>query len=392
VKLGVFKWSEGSNTYAAAYYFENVSGSYVSNAAVSRWQLTRYYCTGGGSATSVVTARELANPTAAATQYSLTVSGALTTVKLYAYKGLDDLTAYPFTFQVLSRTQANQAGAITPPGGGAGPNEKTSMSMYDGNTTVRAGSVRNGKIDAITVTFLPTAAVSDLCNQIGPTGQWSLANAPTGATIASVTRAANIFTINLVEGAVNTSVNTFTGTGQPSIFTVTFAPTPGVCSLDGFQDESPLDEAAPVITSFTSTNAAGNTAGKPEPNDTVVFGYSENVVQPAATTETLTLTRSGSTSAMTISDVNSVSINLQSAYQNPNTAVTFGATITTTEATSTVSAKLTVTMGTCDAATDCNKTNAGSTAVITPTSALVTDDAGNAAVPSLTALSAMRLF
>ena len=85
----------------------------------------------------------------------------------------------------------------TAPADGAAP-VRTAMVMQDTNA--------NGKVDQVAVTFSETLASST------DTAPWTLANVPSGGTLASVSTSGAVATLTITEGAgaANTAVGTFT--------------------------------------------------------------------------------------------------------------------------------------------------------------------------------------
>ena len=112
------------------------------------------------------------------------------------------------------------------------PPTLSTLQMFDGN--------KNGKVDQVVATFSETLATPYTA---GTTG-WTLANAPSGATLSSVSVAGNAATLTLAEGpgAASTAVGSFT---------VALAPTSGgVRDANGhrssFSATAPADRAAPA--------------------------------------------------------------------------------------------------------------------------------------------------
>jgi hypothetical protein len=149
----------------------------------------------------------------------------------------------------------------------------------------------DGRVDRIVVTFNSTLAASN------NTTQWTLANAPGGATKASVSTSGAVATLLLNEGTVNTAVGTFT---------VALAASPtGIRTTGGVQASfaatAPTDGAKPVPTAVT----LGGNSGTVGAGDTISITYSEalnpgticagwsDAVNPSNTTATVSISSSG---------------------------------------------------------------------------------------------------
>ena len=137
----------------------------------------------------------------------------------------------------------------------------------------------DGWVDRVLVTF--SGAIDASC-----TTGWTLANVPSGGSLAGVSLAGSTVTLTITEGA-----------GAPDTavgaFTVAFA---GCIETDAFGPSAPSDAAGPV---FVSLSDGGGADGKAEPADTFDLTFSEALAPTwgPSTTVTVTLQRSGNQNA-----------------------------------------------------------------------------------------------
>lgn len=137
----------------------------------------------------------------------------------------------------------------------------------------------DGRVDRVLVTF--SGAINPSC-----TTGWTVANVPSGGSLAGVSLAGSTVTLTIAEGA-----------GAPDTavgaFTVAFA---GCTDADAFGPRAPSDAAGPV---YASLSDGGGADGKLEPADTLDLRFSEALAPTWApsTTVTVTLQRSGNGNA-----------------------------------------------------------------------------------------------
>ncbi len=131
---------------------------------------------------------------------------------------------------------------------------------------------KNGKVDQVVATFSETLATPYTAGTSG----WTLANAPSGATLSSVSVAGNAATLTLAEGSgsANTAVGTFT--------VALAASSGGIRDANGhrssFSATAPADKAAPApVDSPTMQDSTGN--GKV---DRVAITWSEPIAAYSA--------------------------------------------------------------------------------------------------------------
>ena len=237
----------------------------------------------------------------------------------------------------------------------------------------------DGKIDQIKATFDETLAAYS-----AGTAPWTLAGAPAGTSIASVSVAGAVATLTLNEGAVNTAAVGMTlalatnvngirdAGGQQSSFTATAV----------------ADKAGPVPTNVTSTNAA--TLGRIDVGDTLTITFSETIAAP--TTGTASISEAdppgGGNDTLTIAGVSTASNTGSNAYVSGNNSNGTFASSTRTVTGSTI----TVTVaGACTGSCGANLT-AGTGALAFVPVVGITDAAGNAAAGSFTTAAGFRLF
>jgi hypothetical protein len=143
-----------------------------------------------------------------------------------------------------------------------------------------ADNDHNGRVDQVLVTF--SGAVGPSC----ATG-WTLAQVPSGGSLAGVSVSGSTVTLSVTEGAglLDTAVGNFT---------VAFA---GCADANSFTPTAPSDAAGPV---FASLSDSGGVDGKPEPGDTLDLRFSENLAPTwgPSTTTTVTFDRSGNQNAV----------------------------------------------------------------------------------------------
>jgi hypothetical protein len=127
----------------------------------------------------------------------------------------------------------------------------------------------DGRVDAVRATFSSAVTCTDPC--IDP---WTLANVPSGGSLASVAVSGNTATLSLNEGtgAQDTSVGAFTIALSGSPSGIVDAVDAGQAS---FTATAPSDGAGPVPVGYETTNVL--TAGFMEPGDTFTVTFSEPI-------------------------------------------------------------------------------------------------------------------
>ena len=243
----------------------------------------------------------------------------------------------------------------------------TTLEMFDTNG--------NGKIDQVKATFDTT-----LATYTAGTSPWTLANVPSGGTLASVGVSGSLATLTITEGggAANSAVGSFTVALSTSAT--------GVRDSSGnqssFAAQGPTDKAGPVLVSATS---GGGTAGLMQANDTLTMTFSE-ALDPSTVPASATVKeeRSGGTD-LTILGVIQTTV-IANSYVNGNgSGGSSTGAITLTGGNTTIS----ITLGTVTPISGGVSTGTGSVS-FSPV-ATIKDPAGNAAVTSSSA-SVARLF
>jgi len=211
----------------------------------------------------------------------VSVTGTTATLTITEGAGAANTAVGSFTIALATsatgiRDAANNLStfAATAPADGSAP-VRTAMVMQDTNA--------NGRVDHIAVTFSEALASST------DTAPWTLANVPSGGTLASVATSGAVATLTLTEGggAQNTAVGSLTVALATSATGIKDA----ASNLSSFTAAAPTDGAAPVLVSMTmqDTNANGKV-------DHVAAVFSETLVSSTATAPwTLANTPSGGT-------------------------------------------------------------------------------------------------
>ena len=240
----------------------------------------------------------------------------------------------------------------------------------------------DGKVDRVTATFDSTLATYS-----AGTAPWTLANVPSLGTLASVSVAGAVATLNITEG------------GQPADtavggFTVALATSAtGIRDTAGnqasFAATGPDDAAGPVPVSLTDTN--GTTDGRMEAGNTLAVTFSEPIASVVSSPVTITETdpNGGGNDTLTIPGMTAGALDTGSnGYVSTNNAsATFaGSTLVLSNGNKT----LTATVGTTAGGTGTTAAGGPNAFVFTPSTAL-TDSAGNAAAGSFS-VAAFRLF
>jgi len=182
--------------------------------------------------------------------------------------GAPDLSSTATTAPTTTTTTAPSTTTTTAPG--------TKQTVL---TAQMADNDHNGRIDQVQVTF--SGALDPSC-----TSGWTLANVPSGGSLAGVTISGSTATLAVTEGpgAPNTAVGGFT---------VAFA---GCTNAASFGARAPSDAAGPVFVSLTD---GGGVDGKPEPGDTLDLTFSEPLSPTwgPSTTVAVTIARQGNQNA-----------------------------------------------------------------------------------------------
>jgi hypothetical protein len=158
---------------------------------------------------------------------------------------------------------------------------------------------KNGKVDRVTVVFSETLAAYS-----AGTTPWTLANVPSAGTIASVTTATTTATILLTEGAG--AVDTAVGSMTIAMAANAVGARDAAGNLSSFTPRTLLDKARPITALVSDTN--GTTDGLIQPNDKLIFTFSEPLLAttvPTSTTVTLTDPSTTGNDTLTITGITS---------------------------------------------------------------------------------------
>lgn len=139
----------------------------------------------------------------------------------------------------------------------------TALHMLDGDT--------DGKVDLVEATF------SEQIATINVNTGWTLTNVPSGGALATVSSSGPKASLVITEGAgaANTAVGTFQiALGAATSPVKDTSPNANVAS---FAATSPADKARPVAISLELANG-GKTTSKPEADDLVTVGFSEELL------------------------------------------------------------------------------------------------------------------
>ncbi len=259
------------------------------------------------SYTAANTPWTLANVPSAGTIASVAVTGTTATVTITEGAGAANTAVGSFTVALATnangiRDAANNLSsfAATAPADGAAP-VRTAMVMQDTNA--------NGRVDHVAVTFSePLAASTD-------TTSWTLANVPSGGSLASVAVLGAVATLTLNEGAgaQDTSVGSFT----VALATNAAGIRDAAGNLSSFAAAAPTDGAAPVLVSMTMQDINGN--GKV---DRVAAVFSEAIVSETLASQwTLANTPSGGTLASVSTATNTATLVITEGGGAADTAV-----------------------------------------------------------------------
>ena len=230
--------------------------------------------------TAPATVFSLSSAPSAATLNTVTVSGDQATLALN--QGANAATTAVGSFKISLTSNAlgirDAAGnlssyASTAPTDRAAPALVT-LSLLDNNG--------NGKVDRVTALFSET-----LQTYSAATTPWTLANVPSGGTLASVALSSATLTLTLTEGAG--AADTTVGTMTVAMAANAAGARDAIGNLGTFAATTPLDKAKPAAATITDTN--GSLDGKAEPGDTIVITFSEPLAPasvPSSTTVTIT--------------------------------------------------------------------------------------------------------
>ena len=195
----------------------------------------------------------LANVPSGGTLASVSTSGSIATLTLNEGAGAANTAVGAFTVALAAnatgiRDAAGNQSSFTAaaPADLAAP-VRTAMSMLDVNA--------NGKIDQVTVAFSEAVA-----SPITATA-FTLANTPSGGTLAGATASTNVVTLAITEGAgtATTAVGSFT----VALAAATTGVRDGALNQASFAATAPADGAGPVPLAVSDTTARSTAGSRP---------------------------------------------------------------------------------------------------------------------------------
>jgi hypothetical protein len=316
----------------------------------------------------------LASVPSGGTLASVSTSGTVATLTIAEGAGAADTTVGSLTVALA----ASAAGIHDPAGNqasfaAAAPTDlaapaPTSIQMFDIDV--------DGKIDRLTATFSETLAATTA------TTPWTLANVPSGGTLASVSRTGAVATLVITEGAgtAATGVGTFTVALTASATGVRDA----AGNQSAFAAVAPVDKASPLPLLVGGTN--GTTDGKIETGDTFAVTFTEPMA-PASVPASTPITEADGflgNDKLTIGSITNGALDMSSG----NYVSLFG-TVNFAGTSAVSGAVITTTSGACSSGCGSATAGNGTSMVYVPATTL-TDVVGNAVAGSVT--SAIRIF
>ncbi|MCW3016576.1 MAG: Fibronectin type domain protein [Solirubrobacterales bacterium] len=246
-----------------------------------------------GSATSSTT------PTLTGAAGNATGDSATVTVRIYVGTGTGGTVAQTILVTRSAATWTTTAAALaqgtytaqatqTDTAGNTGTSTASTFTVDTTAPTLSTlqmlDSNDNGKIDRVVATFNETLVASTA------TAPWTLANVPSGGSLASVSVAGTVATLTITEGAgaANTAVGSFTVALAQSATGIRDA----AGNQSSFAAAAPTDKAGPVPVVLADTT--GTTDGKFEAGDTMTVTFSEAVTGVAATSNVALIDKGGS--------------------------------------------------------------------------------------------------
>ena len=231
-----------------------------------------------------------------------------------------------------------------------GPPALSTLEMFDVDG--------NGKVDSVVATFDKTLAA-----YTAGTAPWTLANVPSGGSLASVSVAGAAATLTLTEGAgaAATAVGSFT--------VALAANANGIRGTDGQQSSfaatAPTDKAAPAAVALSSAGGTGTIPGRLQAGDKLSVTLSEALGASVTLSTSVTLSMADpttlTTDQLTVPNlfVGARSTGTDGYLNRNNTTASFAAS------TFTISADrkaVTITVGPACAGSGCNRLRTVSTA------------------------------
>ena len=309
------------------------------------------------------------------------VTSSSTTTVSFTDTGLTPESVHTYTIIATDGQLASSPSDPSDPitvlaGADSAPPQLQTIEMLDVDT--------DGKVDRVEVTFDEALAA-----YTAGTAPWTLANVPSGGTLASVSVNGSVATLTITEGAgaANTAVGTFT----VALATNANGIRDANGNLSSFGALAPADGAAPVP--INTSRIGGTTSGLIEAGDTFTATFSEPIAAasvPGTTTISESDPSGGGNDTFAIPGLTNGDLNLGSnTYVGTDATTASFANSTLQLITGNTAIKATV-VGTCSG-TGCASLGIGGSAAITyaPASS-ITDLAGNGATGSFT--KSFRMF
>jgi hypothetical protein len=239
----------------------------------------------------------------------------------------------------------------------------------------------NGKVDQVRATFSETLAASTA------TAPWTLANVPSGGSLASVATAGSVATLTLSEGAgaQDTAVGGFTVALAANAAGIRDA----AGNLSSFAATAPADKAGPVVVGITSS---GGVRGRMEAGDQLAVTFSEPLLASSVPSSATVSERDPSGSG---NDVLSIGGITNSDRDTGSNGYVTGNNSTASFASSTVALSagtVTVTVGSTCAGGGCASVAASQGVLSFAPATGITDAAANAAAGTFATATGFQLF
>jgi hypothetical protein len=321
----------------------------------------------------------LANVPSGGSLASVATAGTVATLTLSEGAGAANTAVGGFTVALAANatgirdTAGNQSSfAATAPADKATPVLVT-LQMFDNSN--------NGRIDHVTATFTEALAASTA------TAPWTLANVPSGGSLASVATAGTVATLTLTEGAgaQDTGVGGFT----VALATNAAGIRDAAANLSSFAATAPADKAGPVVVGITSS---GGVRGKMEAGDQLAVTFSESLLASSVPSSATVSERDPSGSGNDVLNIGGIT---NSDRDTGSNGYVTGNNSTASFASSTVALSagtVTVTVGSTCAGGGCASVAASQGVLSFAPATGITDAAANAAAGTFATATGFQLF
>lgn len=222
----------------------------------------------------------LTNVPSGGTLAGVTVSGAVATLTIAEGSGAASTAVGSFTVAL----SANAAGIRDVNGhtSSFAAQAPTDLAPPAPVTMVLQDSNSNGRVNRVRITWSETLAATSTT-----TAPWTLANVPSGGSLASVSASGTAATLTITEGAG--ALDTAVGSMTIALAASPAGPRDAAGNQTAFAPRAPSDGSRPLLVSFAETNGA--TDGRIAPADTLSLTFTEPIAPgsvPASVTVTLT--------------------------------------------------------------------------------------------------------